>query len=1106
MASVTSLGLHQPSGLRHAIEEQILPANPPEASYRWIIDSGRDGQQSVEDELLVTETAVIWSRGRIVCKTFRFDNEKEQIVKALLAYFPNSHSTANRNKAAKTASSSDRKTDDEPLEKALVVFLKTQAHIYFLSGTSHIVHIPFEVEAACAGPVGVLIQRKRDANKPPAALKFPRVPTNSFISSQVTDFTSSQQSFIVDGVEPSSQKPLAIGLNSSLAQLFEDPVTQTASQWPRLVSLMDPLLELGLVVTDHKPQTPRPKYRRQPRNSNFLDPAEQLLHVEQIPLQGACFQEEELIIAVTVNAEANLYSIWRLKYLEHEDPFVRKRKILKEKASRRRSSIAPPYLGTPATPAKPGLRESFGAPLPGKRQRNSDRVEKPVDLVSSLEKHDKEGSAVTRRSSRRLSSMLARADLSASQERSAFADQPTIPTTRRHDSYSNIHTRSSSGFGHQGRGSLNSLLEAPLDVDLHEGFHNMGLDDPDFDGLQKDLLFSRIYQFPLEKTHVHVTDPTSILKNSQVFTLCSPSFATNEHSRNQLLIGVQDAEERRLNIVDLNIVLRRIPEADQKANGRTSSIAITSADLRKAKNVVDSCKLVDDDHSAILILSESMDGRHELSTQAPWSERTTLWPELVFVDDTRSLQYQGRKVDRDIKHRKSEVIDLLNGSIVGLRYPRSFGVVDAVDVDGRLHQLKIQLRPRNPQVGRVLAMCRNILEDANGERIHGGWLHVMQWLKLQNEPLPDPEWSAVTILLFTLILNLGRGDSNAMQTARLPMRRRRNASGSFGSVRDMDDWKLMEAAESTNSLGCPPWMTNRGWQWALHEDADVTSSPSLDDGPVPKFISRHVGLTRDYMVSQQGAFAIGPNGYLPTSLARNDESRRKTSEDILLALHLLLEEEKLDIMSPEHATSGRTDLRVVLCQLARWLRWHNFMAIYELGIQEDVDRKYDSELVLNPPIPAPATCPNILEWIQNRFMGMRSQYRTPMDIYYADKQLSEDEKMLDTRWDSIVPRTMMFKRFFRMLKPTSSAVEMVEAMYHCGLTKYILQTLPEGVLVPLQDAITLCQPHPPHAWSPELLELVKRSDMISILSRNKPTQTTSNNLLVSLAFINKNAS
>ena len=72
------------------------------------------------------------------------------------------------------------------------------------------------------------------------------------------------------------------------------------------------------------------------------------------------------------------------------------------------------------------------------------------------------------------------------------------------------------------------------------------------------------------------------------------------------------------------------------------------------------------------------------------------------------------------------------------------------------------------------------------------------------------------------------------------------------------------------------------------------------------------------------------------------ESRRKVAVDVFMGLHLLLEEEKLDIMTPELSSPGRADLRVVICQIARWLKWHAFSSIYELGIQEDIDPRHDS--------------------------------------------------------------------------------------------------------------------------------------------------------------------
>lgn len=62
----------------------------------------------------------------------------------------------------------------------------------------------------------------------------------------------------------------------------------------------------------------------------------------------------------------------------------------------------------------------------------------------------------------------------------------------------------------------------------------------------------------------------------------------------------------------------------------------------------------------------------------------------------------------------------------------------------------------------------------------------------------------------------------------------------------------------------------------------------------------------------------------------------------------------------------------------------------------------------------------------------------------------------------------------------------------------MLETLPEAVLVPLQDAISLCQPHPPATWTDELLSLVKRTDISLVLSPEKRRRPAASKILVSI--------
>src|SRR6195952_3921719 len=246
MASVTSLGLHQPTGLQYAIQERLLQPDPPSSSYTWHNHVDYDyASPFCDDELLVTPRCVIWSRGGVFRKCYKFDLEKEEVSQALLTTFPSvGPLAANSKKTTKKNGSGGAR------EPAIFVLLKTQAHVYFLSGTSHVIHLPFEVEFATAAPVGLIIQRKlRVDNLVATSLKFPRVPPNSFVSSQPQPWsaTSSQQStFSIADLGAPKQMPLPH--IPTMKDMWEPPSLKNDANWPRLFSLSDPLSEMGLVV------------------------------------------------------------------------------------------------------------------------------------------------------------------------------------------------------------------------------------------------------------------------------------------------------------------------------------------------------------------------------------------------------------------------------------------------------------------------------------------------------------------------------------------------------------------------------------------------------------------------------------------------------------------------------------------------------------------------------------------------------------------------------------------------------------------------------------------------------------------------------------------
>ncbi|KAK2038875.1 hypothetical protein LZ31DRAFT_635127 [Colletotrichum somersetense] len=1124
MASVKSLGLHQPSGLQHIAHEDAPPS-----AYSWEIFTEPDHNEcdntcDIEDELLVTKNCVVWSRGGVFRKSFKFDLEKEPVTQALLASFPTSDNDK-KSEASKTSAG----THQEPrrLSRALVVFLRTQAHVYFLSGTSHVVHMPFEVEAACAAPQGVIIQRKqRDDSTAPVSLKFPKVPPNSFVSSQIT-FTSPRSSqhtvFSVEGLNKPKSLPLRLG--STLGNMWEPSLDQPASHWPRLVSLLDPLQELGLVVTRPDGAARDRRKKNTQRSPHFLDPAEEILHIEEIKHPGApkTKNSEPLILAVTINREASTYGVWRVTYIKNEDPFIGRLKKDKSRAERRRSSMQPHFASGASTPVQTNFRESFGAPLPGKRSRKSekvdkvDKVDKPLDLVSSFDL-DKE-SGVHRRQSRRVSSMLARADLSASQERSVFNEQSLAPAhggSKRIESYGSQGPRHSGGYGSFNHNqtihpSLGSLLEAPIDGVLEElraggdfeGFHNMGLDDHVFDGLSQEMMFTKIQSISLDNSNVRYSlSKQPAREHCNVFILTAPQFALDDPLRGELLIGIQDSLDKRLQL--LTIDLQRGPRflvPPKPGKSSTSSedpVRLACGALRRAHHVVDSCKVTDGDISVILILSEGHEGRRELSIQAPWSQITPINLPLMSLENVRSLHYRGRVLDRDIRHRKSEVIEVANGNVSGLKYSKAKGMVDMVDGEGRHHQIQIQLQPRNPQVRKVLDACRSILPASHAEKIFPGWWHIMMWVKSEEFEVADAEWSALVILLLSIYLALGKTNLAQNPPVKPTRRKRRPQSGSFGSIQSLEDWKTLHLYETPNALGCPSWQQTRAWDWTLDEDAgddhDGSASSGLHES---KFMSTHIQYAKGYLASPLGEKAVGPNGYLPTGQQRSAENRGNAAWNIFVALHLLLEEQKLEIMIPEYTSPGTAPLRVVLCQIARWLGWRDFVAIYELGMQEELESRYDAELRLEVPLTQPSGVDfDIFHWIQTCLAtGQYHPFLTLANLYHSQTVKADQDHPKDSRWASITPRTLMFKRLFEKLTPKSSPSSMVEAMHSAGISSRVLETLPEAVLTPLKDSISRCQARPPASWPKDLLELVNRGDSSMILAPTKNLQKSGANIL-----------
>jgi anaphase-promoting complex subunit 1 len=979
MASVTSLGLHQPAGLAYLIQEGLLPSEPASDLYTWQTIPCDDGGGSV-DELLATETCVVWCRGGIVRKSFRFEVEGESVSQALLTYFVGKQDRNNTLKKEQMRPNYDgsdpmfpgerfhgEKSQQNPQSRALVVFLKTQAHVYFLSGTSHVIHLPFEVEHAVAAPNGLIIQRKLQADKVvPASLKLPRVPPNSFISSQPQPWSaaSSQLSnFSIASL--GSPKQLPLPRTASLGDMWDIPTFRDDSHWPRLFSLTDPLAELGLVVTAAKPGG----NRRVSIKAHTLDPAEELIHVTNRD-EFATIQpdmQDPLILAITLNRGTSMYTVWRVNYVEQEDSPNQRQAVTSSIVGRRRSSFAPSTTTGATTPVSSQypFRESLGAAgLTIAKTRREENIKEKLDFASTLDP-DFETNNVPRRKSRRVSSMLARADLSASHERSAFSELAghQLNSNRRVDSLSSQHNRSSlshnantSGHVHvsgsQMGNNISSFLEAPVDDLLEElraggdfeGFTNMGLDDEEFEGLKKEIVFTKIESFAAEYSNARFSNQhKSVQSQCKTFALAAPPFASDDPYTSQIVICILDTEEKKLLVLPLDT--KRQTNATQPglnkrkaASSKMDLITVTSGDVTRASGVLDACKLTDGRVSRILVLTESANGYGELSLQAPWSLMMKVsFPEKLTVTNIRALGHNAssqRKQESDFRRILSQGPHAKRL----LRNPLPRGIVDVVDGEGRLHQLRISMEPQSPLVKQVINICRAVLPGTRaGEAILVGWWNVRHWFIRERCTESELEWSALVVVLFSLVLG---AQDRSVSLPHEPKKKPRRFPRFSGVVQsDMESWQEMFLQEA--AVGClrPAWMMNSGWLW-MHEvgnAATQTSPKGLNQQDIlgsvrdeDKFLPRHIRLAHKFVSSSAGQAAFGADGYMPTAEDKSIGQRQKCIADLVVGLHLLREEQKLNITSVDALDTGNISLNPVLGQIFRWLGWGNWAAIYNV--------------------------------------------------------------------------------------------------------------------------------------------------------------------------------
>ena len=962
MAAVISLGLHTPSALPYLIAESLLPKDPSPELYTW--NTYSDG--GIEEEILFTTKCVVWSQGRTIKKVFSFEIEEEDVQHAVLAWFPShedpelppSRSDAPfgqdgpGQKRARAATAMKEKKHGDRTEscRALAVFLQYQAHVFFLSGASHIVKLPFEVDKVFPAARGIVLQRKvhGEAGRL-GSRRDPVVPQNSF------QFSASQRSF--DNRFNSSSQDLCSGLDFDLLQTQNAP---RDDDMPRHYSFTSPLSELSLVV--RIPQSNfdfRSSFSKSLGSLETLDTAEEILYVspkDELPPEP---NTAPLLLVVTVNYEKGSYSVWQASYMDSNPLSKAMAQSTPTAASklRRRSSF--PTTGT-ATPI--ARRESLGpariraageTKKSSKSRRKSSKSTKEAEDALASQVDPEFEPRHTARESRRMSSMLSRADLNPSFDRSAFQDLASHHTAgnsftshgRRGQSLGAGSERLSFGASSQRRlrastpGTFSRLsIDDVSDLSARHGLGGSqasmtedidsfadlvgGQENPeDFDlhyplaGLKKELLLRKFAEIPIDARTDHLrpssrdsinTDSNSA-RGARVFTIASPCTIeeTNAHGR-RFYLYIHNPSKRDCIHIEYSVGIRKVATDAENSQDKDRTRTVPNPSFRSSirlPEVIDVLQLIDGEQSKMALLKNSRSGQTALQLFSPWCPEGSIKVPLPRLRMLNPFDVDATLRTRTVGAKSIPVPKTLERLCQG----GPGGLFDVVS-DDQHHQIQLLLSPRSNWVSKIMEACLFVLPLSLGEKLFMIW-----WNRNQTyHSTLQSEWHALAVTLLSFALAC-EGEKLNRRTARRPM----DAQSNWLTDREKHMLKIETSWNGSLSHVSP------AWSWAFdpsiprrqdgpEERVDQKSSkePSSPSKSKDPFARGHVSAAREYLKY---------DGHDMYELLR---SQRKAAAlfipRIVLVLHLLREEMKLSNAS---TSAGDTILAPVVAQLGRWLDW-----------------------------------------------------------------------------------------------------------------------------------------------------------------------------------------
>ncbi|OCK76345.1 hypothetical protein K432DRAFT_428787 [Lepidopterella palustris CBS 459.81] len=1194
MASLRSLGVHKPSALSYLVAESILSEDATEQDYTWESYNDDEFEDSGEEEVVTTDYHVVWSRGGVVRKVFNFEMEKEKVIQALLTWFPSDEGTMTASQAQSTGGGGEkdvlrtsltqgtqpatdpnsywqytsRSTAADGPSRALVVFLKSQAHVFFLSGSTHVVNLPFEVERAFPATRGLILQRKIPQSEviPPTPV-LPPAPQNSFLSFSQS-FSQPQRRFESSFGSTRQSKSPNPGTENALflEELIKGSTASTSDCLPRVFSFTDPLSELGLVV--HVVSGPDRGSQLSVNGSGHrrleqIDKAEEVVFVSS--WNEIRFDENSddkpLVLVLTANYQANTFTIWTASYIEPKSisSAARRHTAGPGHKPRRRSSYGPTAPGTgtttPALRARDSMRESFGGVARGKTvpvsfnatgsqnkgkqsdQTAEDTLASQLDPDYGLPRQPKE--------SRRVSSLLSRAELSTSFDKSAFQDLATHRTSmgasfgggsRRGQSLGGYNERNSFGGPSQtkhrastpgsasgisfGGPSIDDTLEDIMDEDSYDtledydelddlfsgGSYGALFDQDPMNGLRKELVMSKVSEISIDpsvKSNAATRGVSESAKDTlKIFTLRAPCNPSALHERRIFIHIINGAALTHIEC-ELSVTRRRLPASSfiSRPHGREDVpkhlLVPVLIQTQRLKTHVDAVKVSDRGVDRILCVAQDESGQPFMTLHAGWGlhlpTKFTLGPLKLFnpyniaSDSPSSRRTAGLKRTLSAPHALQKVLS-----------PGLDGTFDVVDGNWCRHRLQLQLAPRNEFVSKVFEAWLGVLPNHVGNFLLEIWWNVRKYLpKAQSM---DFEWTALVITVFTLAVPFVEQNSVRLTQTAKPaskmnkLRQSRSQAKPSTKAYSSSAWDMMWTSEATRPVA-KSWEATP-WSWAKLSTSPapliIPPRSSSETLTYSRPISQELGGKRDFIpfcASLARQFCQSPIGkaandqWRRLSAAENKDLRWSLLPQILVTLHLLREERKLDILSQDSSSEMGT-IAPVLAQVGYWLQWDSWSwkrgGYYDLDSGGVNDWIFEESSVSVDSFSQPwETPPSIFEWLGKAVrLEISASFPTLALLVGKPTSSPHNPEDIEQRFSVLTPRSIALEKYLRNIRSTAKSPAMaVELMAKSGISTRMLETFPEAARAPLREAIVRCQASPPTTWSSSLLKLVQREDL-----------------------------